>query len=388
MKIAFYAPMKPPDHPLPSGDREVARLLMRALAAGEHEVVVASRFQSWDGTGSRLRQQRLQRIGRRCARRLVQRLQRCAPADRPAVWVTYHVYHKAPDWIGPEVAAALDIPYLVVEASHAAKQQRGPWALGHAAAADAIRAADCVIALNSNDLPGLAAVRSRGVVFLPPFVPVPEPQTERNRMADRAALAQRYRLPASQPWLIAVAMMRADCKLDSYRLLARALRDLSDCPVTLVVIGDGPARARVVDAFANLPRHRVCWLGELDGTQVSRWLWAADLCVWPAVKEAYGMALLEGQARGVPVVAGRCGGVPDIIAHGETGLLVEQTPAELAAAVRRLLHDPALRHRMSRAARRKVETRHSLDAAQRYLYGITLDAIARRRHRSAGTQHG
>ena len=46
---------------------------------------------------------------------------------------------------------------------------------------------------------------------------------------------------------------------------------------------------------------------------------AADLYVWPACNEAYGMALLEAQAAGLPVVAGREGGVPDIVAHGPPG---------------------------------------------------------------------
>ena len=46
MHVAFYAPMKPPDHPVPSGDRRMARLLMQALAHAGHRVVLASRFRS------------------------------------------------------------------------------------------------------------------------------------------------------------------------------------------------------------------------------------------------------------------------------------------------------------------------------------------------------
>ena len=50
MQIAFYAPLKPPDHPVPSGDRRVAQLLWQALQMGGHEPVLASRFRSRDAT--------------------------------------------------------------------------------------------------------------------------------------------------------------------------------------------------------------------------------------------------------------------------------------------------------------------------------------------------
>ena len=52
MKVAFYAPMKPPGHPVPrSGDRRAARLLIEALRRGGHEVRIASRLRSWDVPG-------------------------------------------------------------------------------------------------------------------------------------------------------------------------------------------------------------------------------------------------------------------------------------------------------------------------------------------------
>ena len=53
MRVAFYAPMKPPDHPLPSGDRRMARAFMDLLASLGHEVELASRFRSYDRRGRR-----------------------------------------------------------------------------------------------------------------------------------------------------------------------------------------------------------------------------------------------------------------------------------------------------------------------------------------------
>ena len=59
MTLAFYAPMKPPDHPVPSGDRTMARALIRALESAGHTVILASRLRSRDGKGDAARQQQI-----------------------------------------------------------------------------------------------------------------------------------------------------------------------------------------------------------------------------------------------------------------------------------------------------------------------------------------
>ncbi len=77
---------------------------------------------------------------------------------------------------------------------------------------------------------------------------------------------------------------------------------------------------------------------------------AADLYLWPAINEAYGMAFLEAQAAGLPVVAGRTGGVPAVVADGVTGVLTPIGDAtSFADAVARLLdHRPSARARRCR----------------------------------------
>jgi len=71
MRVAFYAPMKPPDHPTPSGDRQMARLLMRALTLCGHQVELAARFRSWLAAPDPERQARYAETGRRLAERLL-----------------------------------------------------------------------------------------------------------------------------------------------------------------------------------------------------------------------------------------------------------------------------------------------------------------------------
>jgi glycosyltransferase involved in cell wall biosynthesis len=109
---------------------------------------------------------------------------------------------------------------------------------------------------------------------------------------------------------------------------------------------------------------RVVWAGALDRSAVAARLAAADLSVWPAVNEAFGMALLEAQASGLPVVAAAGGGVGEIVVPGVTGLLVPPGDAAgFAAAVRRLIVDRGLRERCTAAARRQVLAEHDLPAA-------------------------
>src|SRR5689334_6749389 len=138
MRIAFYAPLKSPTHGTPSGDRRVAGLLMDALAAAGHRVEVASTFRTYDGDGDAARQAALRAQGEALASELAAQYLAMPARDRPQLWFTYHLYCKAPDWLGPSISRALGIPYVIAEASHAEKRAKGPWRIGHEGNAAAI----------------------------------------------------------------------------------------------------------------------------------------------------------------------------------------------------------------------------------------------------------
>ncbi|MFO1074124.1 MAG: glycosyltransferase family 4 protein [Geminicoccaceae bacterium] len=370
-RIAFYAPLKPAEHPVPSGDRRMARSLMALLASLGHEVETACRLRSYDRTGDARRQARLAGLGTRLAERLGQRYARRPAQVLPACWFTYHVYHKAPDWLGPPIVRQLGIPYVVAEASIARKQAQGPWALGYEASRRAIAAADLVLALTRQDEEGLlaAGVPAARVTRFPPFLDTaPLRAAAAQRDAARARLAAAHGLDPARPWLLAVAMMRADVKAISYHLLAQAMTALAETGFAdrdwqLLLAGDGEARPAVEAAFAHLPQAR--FLGLVPAGELPELHAAADLYAWPACNEAYGMAMLEAQAAGTPVVAGDEAGVPDILAHGETGLLVApRDPLALAAAVATLLDDPARRHRLGRQAAQRTLAEHDVAVAR------------------------
>lgn len=364
MRIAFYAPLKPPTHAVPSGDRRMARLLLRALEEAGHAPFLASEFRSYEGRGDGDRQAALHGQAEAERDRLL-RTYRGGGRDRPQAWFTYHPYHKAPDWLGPAISDLLDIPYLVAEPSFAPKRADGPWRLGHGAAAAALARADIALCLTRHDMACVAPRMrqpERRLMFLPPFLDTGAgPQTD--RAAARGALAGRLGLDENAVWLAAVAMMRAGDKLASYRQLGAALARLDRGAVRLLVAGDGAARPQVEAALRPLGED-VRFLGELGAAARSELLAAADLYVWPAVGEAYGMALLEAQAAGLPVVAGRAPGVVDVVEDGRSGLLAAPgDPAALAARVAELVADPARRRRLGAGARAFIAQDRTLAAA-------------------------
>jgi glycosyltransferase involved in cell wall biosynthesis len=381
VRVAFYTPLKPPDHPVPSGDRQLARALLQALQAGGHDAVIASRYRSFDGRGDPVRQARLAETGARLAQRLVARFRRAD--QRPDAWFTYHLHHKAPDWLGPAVCRALAIPYLVAEASVAASQRDGRWAHGYAASVAAIRTADAILFLNPHDVAGVRAVRGEVAADqpLPPFLDL-------DAFVAAAAVAPPPPRPPGRIRLISVAMMRDGGKLASYRVLGAALARIASPDWELLVIGDGAARGKVEAAFAGIGGGRVRFAGAIAGSEVAAHLLASDLFVWPAVDEAFGMVFIEAQACGLPVVGGNAGGVAGVVDDGRSGLLVEPgNVAAFAAATARLLDDAALRARMGKAAVAYVHSRHGLASASARIDSVLRQVVAGRNpDRTSGTR--
>ncbi len=375
MRIAFYAPLKPPNHPVPSGDRRMANLIMRALTLAGHEPVLASTFRGYDGRGEAERQTALAAAGAAEADELIREYRRLPPPERPRLWFTYHLYHKAPDWLGPAVHRDLQIPYCVAEASFAPKQEAGPWAHGHAAVQTALSRAAVIFAMSENDAECLRdVVREPGrLVLLPPFL---DSKAYRTGRRCRAELARELGCHPGQPWILVAAMMRPGDKAESYRRLAAALARLGQDDWQLLVVGDGDRRREIEAAYADLGAGRVFFAGMVSEEDLIRFYASADVFAWPAVNEAYGVALLEAQAAGVPVVAGWAGGVPEIVADGETGLLTDPDDVDgFARALRRLLGDADFRRRLGRAAAARAADRHDISVASRSLSRALEEAL-------------
>ncbi|MCF3640498.1 glycosyltransferase family 4 protein [Rhizobium sp. TRM95111] len=353
MRIAFYAPMKSPRHPVPSGDRLMARLLVQALARKGHEVDLVSELRSHVGEPAG------HAAVRQAAALEIARIEAAWRGRGPAdLWFCYHPYYKAPDLIGPAVATRFAIPYVTAEASYAAKRDGGAWAAAQAEVVAALRQAAVNIAFTCRDVEGLRqAAPATPVERLPPFI-------------DLAPYGEAIGAGAAGA-LVTVAMMRAGDKMRSYTLLAEALGHIADRPWSLSVVGDGPLQGEVRALFSRFAPERIRWHGECSPSEVSSILRRSVIHVWPGFGEAYGLAYLEAQASGLPVIAQHVAGVPEVVRDGETGLLTPPGDAvAYAAAIAGLLDDDRRRRELAENARRIVRAEHSVEGAADRLEAI------------------
>lgn len=361
MKIGFYAPLKSPNHPVPSGDRAMARLLIKVLVAGGHEVEILSELRSWEGGGSQRAQEKIISLAQKEVKRLTNHYQTNQP---PELIFVYHVYHKAADWIGVELANKLNVPYLLVEASFAPKQIHGRWRSGLQQTLKSIRTAQTVIALNPIDVGCLKPLLkpSQSIELLSPFLGE-VPATLDNVVALKKQLAERHKFDLNKVWLITVAMMRVGDKSTSYKQLAEALSGIDMDLWQLVAIGDGGNFTQIQRFFKPLAAN--CFFtGELDREAIHRWLSCGDIFTWPAVNEAYGVALLEALAAGLPAVVQNYGGVASIVEHNRTGYVANPNKrGEFGRLLTALISDEKRRKDMAAESIKKFATEHSYHAA-------------------------
>ncbi len=359
--VAFYAPMKPPDDPVPSGDRTMARALLAALdGAALGEVRLASRLRSRDGVGDAATQDRIFEEAER-------EIERLSAGPRPDLWLTYHTYYKAPDLLGPRLSRQWGIPYAVIEGTRASSRLQGPYARFAKAAETACDAANIIFYLTEYDrealerdrLPGQRLARLRPFLAaetLPPWQPRPWSDTFR---------------------LLACAMFRPGDKLASYEMLAKALALVQSQAWSLNIVGDGPARGKVEALFSQFA-DRTTFVGALDQDDVASQFRQGDLLVWPGVGEAFGMVYLEAQAQGCPVLAEDRPGVRDVVRDG--GWLVPAgDPSAYARAIDMLAADADGRLSAGRRGRERIATEHLLPAARGTLAAELSPLLAEQR---------
>ena len=379
---AFYTPLKHPFQREPSGDRQIARLLMDGLRATGFAPELASRFLTWRRRFDASEVARLERVAALIVATLVARYRRRPPEWRPRLWVSYQNYHRCPDLLGPAVATALAIPYILVDTAVSTKSRKTPFRAWLSAARVAVRRADLILAMSPRDVPRLTALRGSAFAadrlhLLPPAVDLGRFEVSANTRAVARAELTRGFGPDDAPLLLCVAMMREADKLASYRVLADALASLAAArparPWRLLVVGDGPARGAVEAALGLLPPERVRLLGALEPEALPALYLSADLLAFPGIGEALGLVYLEAAAAGLPVVA--CHGAgPDATVAPGGGFLTAPTPVAFAKGVAQLLDDAEARGQMGAAARRFVANERSLEAFHRRL-GAALGGL-------------
>jgi glycosyltransferase involved in cell wall biosynthesis len=157
---------------------------------------------------------------------------------------------------------------------------------------------------------------------------------------------------------------------------ARLVRRFPD--VRFQIVGDGSRRQELErEAAALRISAQVSFLGHRD--DVPQVLAESDLFAFPSFMEASPNAVIEAMAAGLPVVATKVGGIPEVIEHERNGLLVPPGDERaLAAAMTRLIERPALASELAQAARRTIESRFSFDRMTDEFQELFLNELSAR----------
>ena len=176
---------------------------------------------------------------------------------------------------------------------------------------------------------------------------------------SREALAAEFGLPQNVLYLGIVAQL---IERKGHHILLEALRNMPEREkMRVLIFGKGPQRETLERLVRDTGlKDIVHFTGFRD--DLPRWMGALDILVHPALMEGMGISLLQASAAKVPIVASDVGGIPEAVRHGENGLLVPPNDAvALRAAIRKLVHDPALRKRLGETGRRIVTEEFSID---------------------------
>ena len=177
---------------------------------------------------------------------------------------------------------------------------------------------------------------------------------------DRSALQEELSLPAHAKL---VGMVSQFIPRKGHDVMLECIRNMvSEVPdARFLFFGKGSLKEKIGNMAAEMgigDACRFCGFRE----DLPALLPSLDLLVHPAVMEGLGVSLLQASACGVPIVAAKAGGIPEVVIQGKTGVLVPPgDPQALARAVIRLLKEREEAERMGRAGRRMVEQRFSID---------------------------
>ena len=200
-----------------------------------------------------------------------------------------------------------------------------------------------------------------------------------NRFHPRASRRGRA---ANRVRCLAVARLVERKGLDH---LIRAIASLERGRYELEIVGTGPDEHSLRELAATLGLDGlVKFSGSLDRGTVARRYREADIFTLASVEEAFGNVFAEAMASGLPIVGSNIGGIPALVQHGRNGLLVPpRDPLAIAAAIRQLGENPALRLEMGRRNRSHAEATFSWDrVSTRFLslyHGVRRRAPARSR---------
>ncbi len=204
--------------------------------------------------------------------------------------------------------------------------------------------------------------------------------------ADPEVKRKELGLTRGEPIVLSVGRLEP---VKGHRYLINAVPSvLKELPQARVLLcGDGALRGELEGLARNLGvAEEVIFLGERE--DVPELLAASDLFVLPSLNEGMGRAVVEAMAAGKAVIATDVGGVPDLVADGESGLMVEaESPEQLAGAIVMLLKDEDLRRKMGVEGKNRAEE-YSIDAMLEKIDALYQELLERKLRRQTDNRYG
>lgn len=354
MKICFYAPFKPLDHPNPSGDLIIGRGLYDFLAKQGHRMKLASALRSRWIYAKPWNWFRVLKEQKRC--------KKLADAFLPDLWLTYHTYYKAPDILGPYVSRRKKIPYVIFQGIYSTKRRRdirtGPGFLLNRLALG--RAEQIFSNRKEDELNLRRIIPSDRLSYVPPGIFPKDFQFDPNA---REKLRRLWNV-GDAPVVVSAAMFRPDVKTEGLSWVIRACGKIfsEGTNLFLAVAGDGKQKPFLKSLAEKYLPGRVIFAGKIQRDRMYRFYSAGDLFVFPGIRESLGMVFLEAQSCGLPVVAFDNGGIAEVVCNGETGFLTPLLAEKpFVHVIHKFLSNPRLLKTMGRRAAEYVRENHNLD---------------------------
>jgi glycosyltransferase involved in cell wall biosynthesis len=169
----------------------------------------------------------------------------------------------------------------------------------------------------------------------------------------------RRELGADRPTFVVGTIARLDPVKNLETMIEACAELRQSAPALLVAIGDGAERASLERLAAAKAERGVRFLGHREDAR--RWLAGCDAYANSSIHEGVSLTILEAMSAGLPVVATRVGGTPEIVDESCGRLVPARSASAMAAALRELAGDPAAREALGRTARLRVEERFTIE---------------------------
>lgn len=226
-----------------------------------------------------------------------------------------------------------------------------PWKFKKTISRIVLNSADAVIALTNHMKGMLQKSCSKNISIIPNSLNV-----EKFRLASKGVNQERLRIEKEDGIVLFVGTLNP---VKGVKYLIEAFKEINlNVPKTrLLLVGDGPERRNLEDIVNdNGLQEKINFIGRVGNDDVPKYMSIADVFVLPSLSESFGMVNLEAMACGLPIVATRVDGVPEVVKDGENGFLVEPgNPGQIAAKVIFLLKNDEAREKMGRVNKEKAK---------------------------------